>query len=358
MNLKQPDSLIIGLSPMDGVTDAAYRYIQKKHGNPDVMMTEFVHVIGVCQGSERLLTDFIYDEIERPVLAQIYGSQPEYFYHAAKIIAALGFDGVDINMGCPARGVVYRGGGAALINTPELAKDIVKHTRKGFTDYFETGELTGLKPEIEAKIKQMAAKHEEYLDREEQVKNFTLSVKTRIGFDSDVVQDWVKHLTEVEPEWIAIHGRTLKQMYMGHSDWEAVGSATEVTHIPIWGNGDIKTANDAVRMFNETGVKGVLIGRGSYGNPWLFKQKDKIKQLETEIPEYQPTMDELLELMLEHTNLHWNIKGEKAFVQMRKNLAWYIKGFPGASEFRARLVRVNNPEEVAQIVEEIKAVQN
>ncbi len=348
---------IIALSPMDGVTDVAYRHIQSKYGGPDVSFTEFVHVMGVCQGSDRLLLDFLYTDIERPVIAQIYGSDPEYFYHATKIVAALGFDGVDINMGCPARGVVYRGGGAALIRTPELAKEIVVQTRKGYIDYFQDKELTGITDSVKSKIVEMAKVHEP-IDRDNQAEHFTLSVKTRIGFDKDVATDWMKHLTEVDPDWISVHGRTLKQMYQGMADWDSIAKAVEATHIPVWGNGDINSANDAVQRIKQSNVAGVLIGRGTYGNPWIFKDKERIRALEEGIPEYVPTLEELLDIMLEHAILHEETKEQKAIVQMRKNFAWYIKGFPGAAQYRARLVRVNSVDELREIIAEIKEAQD
>lgn len=358
---------IIGLAPIDGVSDAAYRLIQKKYGNPDFVMTEFTNVIGLSRGIERLFEDQLYFEEERPIIAQIYGASPQDFYHAAKIIAALGFDGIDINMGCPARNVAASGAGAALIETPKLAQEIVRKTKLGVKDYFETRELTGEWSSRLERLVEEANKDrlvcnsqvsgvESQADRE---RNFTVSVKTRIGYRENVVQDWVKTLTEVEPAWIAVHGRTLKQMYMGKADWDSLALAVEATHLPVFVNGDINSSESMVAALSHTKARGAVIARASFGNPWLFKNLNKVKQklrgeYKDEIIDHVPNLDEVLDVMVEHAHLHWDLKNEAAFMQMRKNLAWYIKGIPNASKWRNELVRVNNPEEVERIVKEIK----
>jgi tRNA-dihydrouridine synthase B len=357
-NLPQP---IVALSPMDGVTDVAYRYIHKKYGNPDVMFTEFTHVMGLLRGASQLFLDQLFDEIERPVIGQVFGASPEDFYHAAKIIAALDFDGIDINMGCPMKNVTDTGCGAALILTPKLAQEIVVATKKGVADYLADGKLTG----VAESVPQLITQNWEYRQRrsgltraellaaqQQRQQDFTVSIKTRIGYSEVVVQNWIQQLTETAPDWISVHGRTLKQLYTGQADWSAIKLAVEATHIPILGNGDVLNSNDAVRMVKQTGVNGVLIGRGSYGNPWVFKQKQTIKQLADNIVDYKPTKQERLAVMLEHSKLHWETKGEKAFVQMRKNFGWYCKDFDGAAELRVKLMSVKNLAELEAIVSE------
>jgi len=184
--------------------------------------------------------------------------------------------------------------------------------------------------------------------------DFSLSIKTRIGFNSNVVSEWTKHLEEVAPDWISIHGRTLKQGYAGESNWDAITEAVEITAIPILGNGNIQSGNDAVEMIKQTGVAGVLIGRGTFGNPWIFRQGSRIKKLSTSIEDYEPTLEEILTVMREHAQLHLDFKGKKAFLQLRKHFAWYVKGFLGASNFRAKLVRVSNMSELDVVISEIQ----
>jgi tRNA-dihydrouridine synthase B len=346
--LKQP---IIGLSPMDGVTDAAYRYVHKKYGNPDVVLTEFVSVDGIIFAGERLLVDFIYDDIEHPIAAQVFGNDPELFFRAAHVICELGFDGMDINMGCPAKSVSERGCGAGLIRTPEVAKEIVRASKRGIKSWVENGiEAAGLRPGVVARINTLKEKHNLKWGDEMKRKEIPVSVKTRVGYDEKIAPDWIKHLSEVDPTVISLHGRTLKQMYTGQADWDEIGRAVESTHIPILGNGDVQNANDAVYKIKNYGVKGVLIGRATYGNPWLFKKKGEIHQLKDDIEEYVPTTQEKIQVVIEHAKRHWEIKGEKGFVQMRKNLAWYFKSIHNASDLRTQLVRVNTPQEVIDVL--------
>ncbi len=344
---------IVGLSPMDGVTDAPYRYITKKYGNPDVIMTEFVSVDGIIFAGERLLMDFVYDDIERPIVAQVFGNDPDFFFKSAHVICELGFDGMDINMGCPARSVSNRGCGAALIKTPELAKELVRASKAGVKSWVENGmDAAGLRPGVVARIKKMnKTRNPEFLKnriREE----IPVSVKTRVGYDEKIAAEWMKHLTEVEPVVISLHGRTLKQLYTGFADWDEIGRAVQATHIPIIGNGDVEGSNDSVKKIKDYGVAGVLIGRASFGNPWIFKQKEKIQNLESNIEEYVPSMPEKIKVVLEHAKVHWDLKGAKGFVQMRKNLAWYFKSIHNASELRSNLVRVSDPDETAKVLDE------
>jgi len=345
-NLTTP---VISLAPMDGVTDAPYRFIMKKYGDPDLTFTEFTNVIGLCRGADRLFLDFVYDDIERPAIAQVFGNDPEYFYHAAKIVAALGFDGIDINMGCPARNVAEKGSGAGLIRVPEIAKEIVRQVQKGVADYFQDFTLTGIAENVPALIAAANATHAAF-DREKQRVNFTISVKTRVGYDSIVIDEWIKHLTEVAPDWITVHGRTLKQLYTGNADWDAIATAVDNTHIPVFANGDVTSSNAAVAVLKHTKAAGVMLGRGTYGNPWIFRTKQQIKSLTSPIIDYVPSDAEKIQAILEHTQRHWELKGEKAFVQMRKNLAWYISSIPDASALRQKLMQAPNPDAVRHLI--------
>lgn len=337
LNLEYP---VLGLSPMDGVTDSAYRYITKKYGNPDLIFTEFTNVIGLSVAGHHVLKDFHYDKSQKPIVAQIYGKDPEYFYHAAKIACELNFDAVDINMGCPAKNVASSGSGAALIKTPELAKEIIAATKEGVRHWVEDGKLTGLPTKTKNAIK--ALENEIGIEPHER-QMIPVSVKTRIGFSEPITEQWISTVASMNPAWISVHGRTLKQMYLGEANWLEIKKAVEITDIPVLANGDIKTYDDYKRILEVTGAFGALIGRGSYGNPWIFKGR-KFEDV---------SLEEKIKVLIEHTRKFVELNPDpKAFVQMRKHFGWYIKGFDGAKETREELMRANSTEEVELILGE------
>src|SRR5919108_3900559 len=223
------DKPIIGLSPMDGVSDASFRFIAAKHGGPDVVFTEFVNVESAFFAAHTLIKDFTYCEIELPVVAQIYGHTPEMFYKVAHIVCELGFDGVDINMGCPAKKVAAKGSGAALILNPTLARSIIRSVRQGIRDWFEGQTLSDLKvaPEVIQKIR-TANRVRAGLETPRRRDFIPVSVKTRIGYDRIVVEEWMKTLLEEKPAVISLHGRTLRQGYKGSADWETIARAADI----------------------------------------------------------------------------------------------------------------------------------
>lgn len=331
------DSPVVGLSPMDGVTDAPFRYMVAKYGHPSVIFTEFVSVDGMKHGGERVFYPFIYDEIERPVVAQVFGNDPRLFYQAAVIVAALGFDGMDINMGCPAKKVESRGAGAGLIRDEETALEIIRQSRIGIREYVEGDvKVDDLDIAREAKDWVLRRKFDEK-------RLIPVSVKTRIGVDRDVSEWWMSVLMEERPAIISLHGRTLKQLYQGMADWEAIARASEVVHKMggyILGNGDIKDMDQARDRIEQFGVDGVLIGRGAQGNPGLFAG-------------IKPDVDEIMVWIVEHSRKYEEIFPGDKFVPIRKHLAWYPKGFEGASELRGRLVRSESAREVEQIISDI-----
>ena len=317
-DLKKP---IVGLSPMDGVTDAPMRYITKKYGQADVIYTEFVSIDGMVRDKkEKWRKSFLFDETERPVVAQIFGSDPEMFYKAAQIVCELGFDGVDINMGCPSPGLERRGGGAGLMRDRELAKKVIEATRKG----------------VDGRI--------------------PVSVKTRIG-STEPDRDWWKFLAEMELPVVAMHGRTFKQLYTGEANWEILAEAAEIikpSGALFLGNGDVKRiinesividSGSAPGMTREIVGDGVLIGRAACGNPWALRKDG-----------YQPSLKEIAEVVMEHSRKYeeyfceGNKENEKRFFDMRKHLAWYIKGFPNAGEVRQKLVQTNSADEVKEVL--------
>jgi tRNA-dihydrouridine synthase B len=330
---------ILGLSPMDGVTDAAYRFMVAKYGKPSVMMTEFTAAEGIRAGAERLMTDFLYDPIERPVVAQIFGSDPSAFIIAGAVAAALGFDGVDINMGCPAKNIAEKGAGASLILDPHRAKAIIRATREGIKAYADGKSLKemGVLPNI---ITIIEARRTELGLTDADRRDLPVSVKTRIGYSDIVIEEWVKHLLEEKPVAITLHGRTLKQLYTGFADWDAIARGAAIIHETdtlVLGNGDVQTLEEAQQKVAEYGVDGVLIGRASFGNPWLFAGHDA-------------TWEERKSIMLEHARYLNTIVDGRGFIRMRKHLLDYTRGFEGAKETRMQLMRVTTLAEVEAIL--------
>ena len=350
------DKPIIGLSPMDGVTDASFRLVAARHGRPDLCMTEFTSVEGICCGADSFVRDFHYGEYERPILAQIYGRTPRAFYQVAHIVCELGFDGLDINMGCPAKNVANKGCGAGLILNPELAVTIVREARQGIADWAAGQRLeeTGLAPEVVDRVRAMNRGRPQPAARQ----GIPLSVKTRVGYDRVAVEEWIPVLLAERPAAISLHGRTLKQMYKGLADWDAIHRAVELARgLPtlILGNGDLKSMADAVERIRQTGVDGVLLGRGAMGNPWIFRDKQWAKDSLAGIthpggPDLDVSQEERTRVLLEHSRHFESLWGERRFHAMRKHLAWYCKGFRGAAQWRAQMVRARNAEEVARIV--------
>lgn len=297
--MKKP---IMVLAPMANVTDAAFRRIIAKYGKPDVMWTEFVACDGLMSpGRDKLLVDFMYTEAERPIVAQIFGSKPENFYKTALLIQELGFDGIDINMGCPDKNVEKQGAGACLMKNPKLAQEIILATKRG------AGKLP-------------------------------VSVKTRIGYNKNTLSEWLPALLETEPAAITIHARTRKEMSAVPAKWEIIADAVRMRdaydNSPdktlILGNGDVKDLADAEEKIKMSGADGVMIGRGIFGNPWLFNRKVDY----TKIP-----LAERLRVMVEHTYMFEKLLLEhKNFDIMKKHYKAYVNGFDGAKELRVQLM--------------------
>lgn len=305
------------LAPMADVTDAAFRRIIAKYGKPAVFWTEFVAADGlVSKGREKLLVDLLYTPKERPIVAQIFSSRPEAIYTAAKLVKKLKFDGLDINMGCPDRKVEKSGAGAALIKNFELAKEIIRAAKEGAGD------------------------------------GLPVSVKTRIGYKEDILDEWLINLLEEEPAAVTVHGRTRKEMSLVPAHWDAIARAVRIRDkffakkkikTLIIGNGDVKYLTEAGERARQTGVDGVMIGRGIFGNPWLFDKNRKDS----------PNQDEKLKVMLEHTLLFDKLfRGVKSFDVMKKHFKAYVNGFDGAKELRNELYQTKSALEVKTILAE------
>ena len=347
---------IIGLAPMDGVTDASFRWIVARYGGPDITLTEFTNVDAAIHAPHTLIRDFTYSEIERPIIAQIYGNKPELFYQAAHVVCELGFDGLDINMGCPAKNVAASGSGAALIRTPELAREIIQQTRQGIDDWVagQTLDNLGLRQKLRETVKSSNQQRSGW-ETPPVRRPIPLSVKTRIGYDQVVIDDWIANLLEAMPVAISVHGRTLKQGYKGDADWDAIARAVETakaTPTLILGNGDLRHMADVYRRVRQFGVDGVLLGRAAEGNPWIFKAKEQLKQaLRDSVPPVaaEPiSLAERFRVIVEHSHHFETYVQERNFVGMRKHLIWYCRDFRGAAELRTKMVRVNGTGDVIQ----------
>jgi tRNA-dihydrouridine synthase len=349
---------IVGLSPMDSVTDASFRFVTAKHGRPDVILTEFVNIQSAIYAPELMLKDFTYCEIERPVVAQIYGKTPELFYKVAHIVGELGFDGLDINMGCPARKVAAAGCGAALIREPDLARAIVQAARQGLQDWYNGKSLkeVGIRPSAIAAFKAANRRRcgsEMVADR----RLLPISIKTRIGYDSVVVNDWISTLLRQEPAAITVHGRTLQQGYKGNADWDAIAQAAAIAKDSgtlLLGNGDLMDMGDVYERICQTHVDGVLIGQATQGNPWFFAGKEQLKlALRGNGVMPQPpavAVAERFNVMLEHSRHYETVVQNRGFYGMRKNLLWYCRNFDGAEEMRARMKHARSAGEVERIL--------
>lgn len=352
----------IGLAPMDGISDSAFRQICAKYGQPSVLFTEFVSVDGLCHNAAALLKILRFELSQRPVVAQLFGKTPECFYQAAIAVCELGFDGVDINMGCPAPKVSAHGSGAGLIKSPKLAQQIIEAAKKGVQDWYNGAKLENC-PDFSAQfiqeIKQLAKLNNQ------QVSQFSksgskisthirrlipVSVKTRLGYDHPIVDQWLPTIIEAQPALITLHGRILKQAYKGKADWQAIALAAKLAHqagIPLLGNGDIQNYEDAAQHIQQHQVDGVLIGRASFGNPWVFRPaNERIKV----------NIQQKAKVALEHAKLYelfFSSQEKYSFLPMRKHLAWYIKGIVGAPKVRSQLVQSNNSKDVEKIFNQV-----
>lgn len=304
------------MAPMADVTDAAFRRVIAKYGKPDVMWTEQVSSDGMAheRGRQRLINDLRFSNTERPILAQFFGSIPKNFYECAKLATELGFDGIDINMGCPVQSIVKQKAGACLINDPVLAREVFAATKEG-------------------------------------ARGLPVSIKTRIGYNTIVTLDWIAELIKAEPAAITIHGRTKKEMSKVPAHWDEIAKAADLIHVSgknilCIGNGDVRTVAEAEEKAKEFHVDGVMIGRGFFGNPWLFNKTVSRDSLPYE---------DRARVMLEHAKLFEELyTGIKPFAIMRKHFGSYISGHEHAKELKVALMETQNTTEVETILRQFK----
>ena len=299
------------VAPMADVTDAAFRQMIAKYsrhgepgGGPDVFWTEFVSSDGLCSaGRDILLRDLAYSENEHPIVAQLFGSHPEHMQKAAELIASLGFDGIDINMGCPDRSIEKQGSGAAHIKNPKLAQEVILATMSGAGD-------------------------------------LPVSIKTRVGYNKEILNEWLPKLLETKPAAITVHARTRKELSLVPARWGLVTRAVEIARgsgTLIIGNGDARDIADAEKKVAATGADGVMFGRAIFGSPWFFDRSRTTA----------PALSERLEILIEHTKLFEKLLGDiKSFAIMKKHYKAYVHGFDGAKELRVSLMEASDASAV------------
>jgi nifR3 family TIM-barrel protein len=324
---------------MADVTDAAFRRIIAKYSKvagsvPYVTWTEFVSADGLALASEegrrKLLTDLIYSEAERPIVAQFFGSRSEHMEKAAALALELGFDGVDINMGCPDKSIEKQGAGAAHMKDHKRAQEVIAAVKRG------AGSLP-------------------------------VSVKTRLGYNKDELEEWLPKLLETGLAAVTIHARTRKEMSAVPAKWDRVKRAVEIrdeikSNTLILGNGDIADVTDAKNKIAESGADGAMLGRAIFGNPWLFRMEQahilsekssgsEASSSQTFPQAYAPALEERLRVMVEHTKLFEELLPHKSFAIMKKHYKSYVSGFDGAADLRSELMIANDADEVSTIVE-------
>jgi nifR3 family TIM-barrel protein len=297
------------LAPMADVTDAAFRQMFVTYGKPDVLWTEFVSCDGLCSpGREVILRDLEFGKAEHPIVAQIFGSNPDNCFKAAQLVRELGFDGVDINMGCPDRSIEKQGSGAAMIKTPKRAQEVIRAVQQGAGD-------------------------------------IPVSVKTRTGYNKDQIDEWIPAILETQVQALTVHGRTRKEMSLVDARWEDIARVVEMargTETIIIGNGDVTSLADAHKKAETYGVDGVMVGRGAFGNPWFFNK---------EIQKEDIPLEKQLRVAIEHTKLFENKLGDiKNFAIMRKHYKAYVHGFDGAKELRIQLMETTCAAEVENAI--------
>ena len=305
------------LAPMENVTDASFRFICKEFG-ADMMYTEFISSDGLIRDAKSSLAKLEIFDYERPIGIQIYGHIPEAMVEAAKMAEEANPTLIDINFGCPVNKIANRGAGSGMMRYPDRMVDITRQVV--------------------------------------QAVKLPVTVKTRLGWDenSKIIVELAERLQDVGIAALTIHGRTRSQLYKGEADWQLIGEvkANQRIHIPIIGNGDISTPEDAKSAFENYGVDAIMIGRATYGHPWIFKE---IKHyLSTGNPMPELTLEEKKDLALRHLQKSIEIKGErKGVLEMRRHLSCYFKAIPHFKETRQRLVTENDPEELIKIIKNI-----
>jgi len=301
------------LAPMEDVTDHVFREIVCDIAKPDVLFTEFTSADGLMSvGKNRVIRSLLFSEKQRPIVAQIWGTKPENYLNTAKLVREMGFDGIDINMGCPDKGVIKKNAGSALIRDFKMAKEMIDAVKQGSAD-------------------------------------LAVSVKTRLGFDKVITEEWISFLLEQKLDALAIHGRIATEMSKKPADWNEIKKAVDIRNkiapnTLIVGNGDVKSYKQAISYSKKYKVDGIMIGRGIFTNPWIFEKEQKLH-----------TKEEQILILINHTKLFvdtWS--NTKNFNVLKKFYKMYVRNFDGADELRQCLMECDNYEQVISVLTEHK----
>ncbi len=318
------------LAPMADVTDPAYRKLIAESAKPDVTWTEFVSADGLYHTREikkmpdaenPLMRDLQYSEIERPIVAQLFSSKPEMMAYAAELVTTLGFDGIDINMGCPDKSIEKQGCGAAMIKNPELAKKIIEAAREG-------SKRSLVKPE-----------------------GIPVSIKTRIGYNKESIDEWISAILETKPPALTLHLRTRKEMSKVAAHWELLPKVVALRdaispETRIIGNGDVKDLEDARAKASASGADGIMLGRAIFGNPFVFGNRNT-----TEL-----SFAEKLNSLVRLAEYFEALRPTKSFHIFRKHIKAFVAGFDGAAELRMKLMECETSAQVAEVVGAVGAI--
>lgn len=315
---KQINKPILALAPMAGITDSAFRQLCKKHG-ADVVYTEMISADGLHYDSKKTLELLKFSKSEKPVVVQLFGKDPEKFIKATKIVTKLGFDGVDINFGCPARKVAGHGGGVTLMRNLDLCYQIIQNV----CDNTHLPVSIKTRTSINLETKKQRNK------------------KTKV-----TILDLIEKIKDLPITTIMVHGRTYEHPFMGEIDYEIVKKVKEQFSGIVLANGNITNPEIAKKTLELTQTDGLGLARGLYGQPWLFK---KIKKyLQTNKLE-EKTWKQIKKIALEHAKLNYKVKGDHGIIEMRKHLIFYTKGQPQAKEMRKDLVQVEKIKDIAKV---------
>ncbi|MDE6087154.1 MAG: tRNA dihydrouridine synthase DusB [Oscillospiraceae bacterium] len=303
------------LAPMAGVADTAYRMLARQKGAV-MTVSEMISAKGLCYDSKGSAELCRITEQERPMGLQLFGSEPEFIARAVSMIQDYNPDWIDLNMGCPVPKVVNTGAGSALMKTPELAAECVK-----------------------AAVRESSV---------------PVTVKMRIGWDEHSINAvaFAKVLESAGASAVTVHGRTKSQLYAGQADWDIIRQVKQAVKIPVIGNGDIRNAQDCERMYQQTGVDLVAVGRASYGNPWIFEE---INCFRKGLAWTAPTPQERMDMMLAHIRLILELSEKPphlAIREARKHASWYMSGLKFAATFRARCYQLSSYQEAEQLAED------
>ena len=299
------------LSPLCGVTDSPFRSLARLHG-ASMVFCEMTSSDGLVRKNQRTFDLLEYRPEERPIGAQLCGSDAVVMAEAARLCEGLGFDSIDLNYGCPVRKVIAREAGAAMLN-----------------------DLDRLERVTSAVVNAVS---------------IPVTAKIRIGWDKDSINahDVARVLERTGVKWIAVHARTRTEKFAGQAHWEVIKQVKEATSLPVIGNGDVKTPEDAKRMVDETGCDGVMVGRGSFGNPWLFGRANRL--LAGLDPGPEPTPREKIDTAIVHLHDLAKKKGDYAATLMRKHIAWYVRGLYDNSALSRDVNHAKSNAEVEELL--------